>query len=418
MARRQDYLTRVRPRSTRFRTLLTFFLLVFGVTMAATALPASAASAPSVTKVTPSSGSVDGGQVVVIKGTDFTGATAVAFDATAATSFAVVSATEIVAVAPDAAAAGTALVKVTTPDGTNSTGVSYEFEAATIKSITPAYADAAAASVVTIKGTGFTGTVAADVKFGTVAATDIWVISDSQIVAKTPVTSVAVPIANGELDVTVTRNSVASATSDKSKFLFTPGIPTITTLGTVAVPVTGTDGAAAGTLLTVTGTRLWAVTKVTFGSAKVTSAADIVVAADGNSMTVKVPTKSSGPVDVIVENASGESLSNLSTRFAYYSTAAPKINSVSHNVFNKAAATGGGTFLVAGSGFTGVSTTDVTLKCTTDITPSTVTAVSDTSVIVTIPGNVGDAAEACDLEIVNPIDNTKTTTKTDAIRYL
>jgi hypothetical protein len=310
------------------------------------------------------------------------------------------------------------LIKVTTTDGTNSTGASFEYKATTIKSVTPAHASPSAASIVVITGTGFTGAVASEVKFGTHDADTIWVVSDSQIVAKTPITGGGTTVANGEVDVTVTRNSVASATSDKSKFLFTPGLPTITTLGTTSAEITGTDGAAAGTLLTITGTQLWAVKQVTFGSAKVTAAADIVVATDGLTMTVKVPTRSSGPVDVIVKNAAGSSLTNLKTSFNYYSSAAPKINSVSKNVFDKTATTGGGTFLVAGSGFTGVTTSDVTLKCTTDITPSTVTPVSDTSVIVTISGNAASAAEACDLEIANPIDGTKVTTKTDAIRYV
>ena len=147
-----------------------------------------------------------------------------------------------------------------------------------------------------------------------------------------------------------------------------------------------------------------------------TNADDIVVAADGNTLTVKVPTKSSGPVDVIVNNAAGASVTNLKTKFNYYSSAAPKITSVSRSVFDKDASTGGGTFLVAGSGLTGVNADDVTLKCASDLTPTSATAVSDTSLVVRVVGS--GAAESCDLEIANPIDNTKVATEANAIRFI
>lgn len=396
---------------------MALFLLVLGSTLLGTASPA-AAVAPTVSNVTPSSGGLAGGDTVIIKGSDFTGVTGVSFDAVAATSFAVISDTQIVAEVPASSAAGSKLVTVTNADGSNTSGATYKYEAPSIKSVSPDFADAASSSVVVINGKGFTGAVAADVTFASIPAASVWVVSDTQIVAETPVTTTDDPIANGETDVIVTRNSVASENSEDTKFLFSPGLPTITTLGTVSAPVTGTDGVAIGSDLTITGTRLWAVKTVTFGSAKVTSADDIVIATDGTSMTVKVPTKSSGPVDVIVENAVGQSAIGLGTDFAYYSTAAPKVSSVSRSVFDKDADTGGGTFLVAGSGFTGLTTADVTLKCTTDITPTSVTAVSDTSVIIAVPGNDDDVAEACDLEMMNPIDNTKTVTEADAIRYI
>ena len=73
--------------------------------------------APTVTGLSPTSGPAAGGTSVTITGTGFTGATAVKFGATAATSFTVVNATQITAVT----AAGTRHrdVTVTTPDGTS-----------------------------------------------------------------------------------------------------------------------------------------------------------------------------------------------------------------------------------------------------------------------------------------------------------
>ncbi len=80
------------------------------------------ASAPSVTAVTPSSGLTTGGTSVTLTGTGFSGATKVEFGAVPASSFTVVSATEIIAVTP-AQRAGTRPVLVTTPlEGTNVPG--------------------------------------------------------------------------------------------------------------------------------------------------------------------------------------------------------------------------------------------------------------------------------------------------------
>jgi len=73
---------------------------------------------PTLTSLTPTLGSVEGGTKVTIKGTGFTGATNVLFEDTPATSFTVDSDTQITAVAP-ANAEGAAYVQVLTPNGQN-----------------------------------------------------------------------------------------------------------------------------------------------------------------------------------------------------------------------------------------------------------------------------------------------------------
>jgi choice-of-anchor C domain-containing protein len=73
-------------------------------------------SPPAVTGLSPSSGPTAGGTTVTISGSGFTGATAVGFGGVPATSFTVVSDTEIQATAP-AEAAGTVNVSVITPAG-------------------------------------------------------------------------------------------------------------------------------------------------------------------------------------------------------------------------------------------------------------------------------------------------------------
>lgn len=78
---------------------------------------APAVPAPTVSGIAPTSGPAIGGTSVVITGTNLTGASAVLFGATAATSYTVNSSTQITAVAP-ALAAGAYTVSVTTPGGT------------------------------------------------------------------------------------------------------------------------------------------------------------------------------------------------------------------------------------------------------------------------------------------------------------
>ena len=76
--------------------------------------------APTITSISPTAGSPAGGTTVVITGTNFAGANAVTFGATAALTFTVDSSTQITAVSP-AAAPGTVDVRVTTVGGTSAT---------------------------------------------------------------------------------------------------------------------------------------------------------------------------------------------------------------------------------------------------------------------------------------------------------
>jgi len=71
---------------------------------------------PVVTSVSPASGPVTGGTVVTITGTGFTGATSVSFGGTAASSYTVISANSITAIAP-AHSAGAVYIVVTTGAG-------------------------------------------------------------------------------------------------------------------------------------------------------------------------------------------------------------------------------------------------------------------------------------------------------------
>jgi hypothetical protein len=81
---------------------------------------------PVLSEVSPNAGASAGGTAVVIKGSGFTGATAVKFGTTAATSFKVDSNTQITAVAP-AGTLGATDITVVTAGGTSATGAASKY---------------------------------------------------------------------------------------------------------------------------------------------------------------------------------------------------------------------------------------------------------------------------------------------------
>jgi hypothetical protein len=131
--------------------------------------------APTVRKVSPSKGPAAGGTSVAITGTGFTGATAVEFGSTAATSFTINSAKSITAISPEGTT-GTVDITVTTPNGTSavSTKDHFKFEAPTVTSVNPDTGSTAGGTPVTITGTGFAlGSTATSVKFGSTPGTSV-----------------------------------------------------------------------------------------------------------------------------------------------------------------------------------------------------------------------------------------------------
>ena len=88
------------------------------------------APAPTITSISPVTGSAAGGTTITITGTDFTGATAVNIGGVAASSFTVVNSTTITAITP-AHAASAASVLVTTATGTNVANSLFTYAATT-----------------------------------------------------------------------------------------------------------------------------------------------------------------------------------------------------------------------------------------------------------------------------------------------
>ncbi|OYV03817.1 MAG: hypothetical protein CFE26_20170, partial [Verrucomicrobiales bacterium VVV1] len=141
--------------------------------------------APTVTGVSPSSGSTLGGTSVTITGTNLTGATAVTFGGALALGITVVNSTTITATTPPGTA-GSASVIVTTGGVSNAANSLYTYvtPAPTVTSVSPSSGTTAGGTSVTITGTNFSGATA--VTFGGNLATGVTVVNATTITATTP----------------------------------------------------------------------------------------------------------------------------------------------------------------------------------------------------------------------------------------
>ncbi|MGA2010991.1 MAG: IPT/TIG domain-containing protein [Solirubrobacteraceae bacterium] len=243
--------------------------------------------APVITGVSPSNGAVDGGDIVTITGTGFTGATEVDFGDEQATSATVVSDTEISAVSP-ANSADTVDITVSTPTGDSDTTAADEFtysttaEGPTVASVSPSSGDIGGGTAVKIVGTGFTGATA--VSFDGTAATSFNVVSDSTITAVTPPGLDVV-------DVQVTADDDDSPVSASDQFTYTAnaGPPTVSGVSP------GSGARAGGTTVQIAGANFTGATQVSFCG---TAATSFTVISDTRITAVAPP--GSGTCDVTV----------------------------------------------------------------------------------------------------------------------
>ena len=254
-------------------------------------------TAPAILSVGPTAGPVNGGETVTITGINFNGCTLVDFGTIAATSFTVVSNTQITAIVPTQPA-GTVNMTVTTSNGTTATLTVDQFTYVAqpaVSSITPTSGPAAGGTTVTITGTNLANAVAVD--FGTIAVTKFTSDAAGQIVLNSPAGSSIV-------DVTVTTAGGTSATSAADRFTY------------VAAPVVAGVSPASGppagsTLVTITGSNLANATAVMFGS----SIGSIV--SDTNTQIVADSPAGAGTIDLTVKTAGGTSTTSAADRFTY-----------------------------------------------------------------------------------------------------
>ncbi|WP_245235547.1 IPT/TIG domain-containing protein [Mesorhizobium erdmanii] len=317
---------------------------------------------PTVTAISPTSGSLGGGNSVVITGTNFTGTTGaggVKFGSTNAASYTVNSDAQITAVAPTGSA-GTVNVTVTTTGGTSATSAAdqYTYVAGpTVTSISPTAGPQGGGTTVIITGSNLSGATA--VTFGATAATGFTVDSATQITATSP-------SGIGTIDVKVTTAGGTSATSAADQFTYV-GAPTVSSISPTSGPGTG------GTTVTITGTNFSGATAVTFGA----TAATGFTVVSATTITATSPS-GTGTVDVRVTSVGGTSATSAADQFTYIPS--PTVTSISPTAGPTA---GGTTVTITGTNFTGVT------AVTFGASAASFTFNSATSITATAPSGTG-----------------------------
>jgi hypothetical protein len=336
-------------------------------------------AAPTITAISPAAGPTAGSTLVTITGTGFTGAAAVAFGAVLATSFTVMSDSQITVLAP-AQQAGVADVTIVTAGGASSTQAADRFAyvaAPMITGISPTAGPTAGSTSVTITGTGFTGIAA--VAFGAVPASSFTVISDSQITVLAPAQLA------GVVDVMVVTVGGPSSKLPTDRFTYLAA-PTITTISPAAGPTAG------GVPITITGRGFTDATTVDFGNVPISN---FKIDSD-TQITVTIPAHGPDTVDVRVITAGGVSSISSADQFTY--AAGPMVIGV---IASAGPAAGGTSVTITGTGFSGATavnfgalpTSSFTIDSDTQITAITPAALPGmVDVTVVAPGGMSSTA--------------------------
>jgi hypothetical protein len=331
---------------------------------------------PSITSISPTSGSTGGGTAVTISGSNLSGATAVDFGSSPAT-ITSDSASSITATTP--AGSGTVGVTVTTASGTATSPTDYTYVAPppppTISGISPTSGSAAGGTSVTITGTNLANATVVD--FGTAAAT---VTSDTA-------TSVVATSPPGLGNVNVTLTTLGGTASAPVQFTYNipPGFPTVTLVSPATGPSWG------GTTVTVTGTNLLNTSGVDFGTQQAFFS-DVTA----TSLTATAPA-GSGTVEVTVTTPSGTSVGTVAGEFVY-TTPAPTVTALSPT---SGPATGGTPVTISGTNFFGATavhfgsvSAPILSSGTTAITTLSPPGSGAVAVTVTTPGGTSAGVSA------------------------
>ncbi len=340
-----------------------------GGTNAANTLYTYVLTPPTVTSITPSSGTSAGGTPVTLTGTHFSAITSVTFRGLAATDVTLVSSTSLTCTTP-AASIGAASVQVTTPSGTNAANSLYNYVPpaptvthTTAGGISPASGSTLGGTLVTITGTNLT--TAGVVTIGGVPAMNVTVLSDTSLTCIAPAGSV------GPASVVV--STAGGVNADNTLFTYALTAPTVTSIS----PSSGTS--AGGTTVTIFGTSFTGATGVTIGGV----AATRIVVVNDTTLTCTTPAGSAGAaLSVVVTTPNGRNADN--SLFTYV-LALPTVSSVSPPM---GASAGGTSVTITGTYFTGA--TSVTFG---GMAATGITVVNDTTLTCTTPaGSAGTAS--------------------------
>ncbi len=337
------------------------------------------APVPTVTGISPNSGSTAGGTAVTITGTNLANATAVTVGGNPLV-VATDAATSITGTTP-AGTSGPAAVAVTTFGGTATDAGAFTYVTSpTITGVAPAAGPTAGGTPIVISGANLAGATS-------VTVGGITVVPTSDTATSIQVTT---PLhAAGSVDVVVT-TALGTAT-DTGGYTY-QAAPTVSGI----VPTSGP--ASGGTAVAITGTNLVGVTGVSFGS---TAAASFTVNSS-TSVTATSPSGGSGTVDITVTTPGGTSAPGTPDKFTFIP--APVVSGVTPS---SGPAAGGTTVTVSGTNFTGATAVKFG---TTTVLPQSVTATSLTAVS---PGGSGKV----DVTVTTP-GGTSATVLADEFNYL
>jgi IPT/TIG domain len=255
--------------------------------------------APTISSITPNSGTIYGNQQVGIFGTNLTNPTAVTFGGTASTFISPVNDGQANCYTP-ARSAGVVDVALTTIGGTATLPASFTYRAQPgITGISPNRGPIAGGTSVVITGTDFNAATA--VTFGGTAATSYVVNSNTQI------TAVAPAHAAGNFNVVVVTTS--AGTGSYYYYAYIPA-PTITSCNPAIGNVLG------GLKVNIAGAGFVDVSSVTFGGAAATN----VVVTNENNLTCNTPARPVGPATIVVNTpyGSGSLVNGFSYRLNVY----------------------------------------------------------------------------------------------------
>jgi IPT/TIG domain len=339
---------------------------------------------PTITAVSPNSGSQAGGTTVIITGANFTGAGAVSFGSTAAISYTVNSDTQITAVAP-AETAGTVDITVAALLGVSAPASSDHFTylGPILTGVSPVTGNVAGGTIVTITGTGFTGAIA--VKFGAIDVMAYTVNSDTQITATSPA-------GVGVVDVTVTTPDGTSAISSADQFTYIAP-PIVTGIGPNTGPTAG------GTSVVITGAGFLGATAVSFAGSSATN----FTVNSATQITATAPA-GAGVVDVTVTiPVGGTSATSSADQFTYI--APPTVTGLSPT---SGPVSGGASVIITGTGFTGATAVKFGANNAIAFTVN-----SDTQITSTSPAGGG----VVDVTVTIPVGGTSVTSSADQFTY-
>jgi hypothetical protein len=284
-----------------------------------TATPA----APTLSSISPTSGTTAGGTVVTLNGANFVSGATVTVGGTAMTGVTFVSASQLRATAP-AGTAGAKTIVVTNPSGqtatlTNAFTYVAPVAAPTFSSNTPTSGPTAGGTVVTITGANFVS--GATVTIGGTAMTGVTFVSATQLRATTPAGTA------GAKTIVVTNPDGQSASRASAFTYAASSTPTLTSVSPTSGPLQG------GIAITFNGTNFVSGATITIGGTPMAG----VVFVNSTQMRATAPWGTPGLKTIVITNPNGQA-ATLTNAYRYNTSA---LNSDSTDIASDSRASDG-----------------------------------------------------------------------------